>query len=148
MGSRTTADLRPADLERNLRELATFSDTESFRKLAEAFKRVRNIAKELGDAADAQVDKAALKEPAEKALLAEIDKRERAISDAVGTRRDYRAAYTEAAGFEPAVATFFKEVLVMADDKKLREARLRLMRRLEKLILQLGDISEIVATES
>ena len=30
----------------------------------------------------------------------------------------------------------------------VREARLRLMRRLERLILQLGDISEIVATES
>jgi hypothetical protein len=30
----------------------------------------------------------------------------------------------------------------------LREARLRLMKRLEQLILQLGDISEIVAPES
>ena len=87
-------------------------------------------------------------EPAEKALLAELDKREQAIGDAVGARHDYRAAYTEAAGFEPAVATFFKEVLVMAEDARVREARLRLMRRLERLILQLGDISEIVATES
>jgi glycyl-tRNA synthetase beta subunit len=30
----------------------------------------------------------------------------------------------------------------------LRNARLRLMKRLEHLILQLGDISEIVAVES
>jgi glycyl-tRNA synthetase beta subunit len=36
----------------------------------------------------------------------------------------------------------------MADDPKLREARLRLMKRLEGLILRLGDISEIVAPES
>ena len=148
IGSRTTADLRPADLEQNLRGLAAFSDSESFRKLAEAFKRVRNIARELGDAPDADVDRGSLKEPAEQALLAELDKRERAIGDAVNGRHDYKAAYTEAAGFEPAVATFFKEVLVMADDQKVREARLRLMRRLERLILQLGDISEIVATES
>jgi glycyl-tRNA synthetase beta chain len=82
------------------------------------------------------------------ALLAEIEKRERAIADAIGTRRDYRTAYTEAAAFEPAVATFFKEVLVMAEDRRLREARLGLMKRLEHLILQLGDISEIVAAES
>ena len=148
IGSRATADLRPADLEQNLRGLAAFSDSESFRKLAEAFKRVRNIARELGDVTDAEIDRRSLSEPAEQALLAEIDKREKVIGDAIGARRDYKAAYTEAAGFEPAVATFFKEVLVMADDKKVREARLRLMRRLERLILQLGDISEIVATES
>jgi len=38
-------------------------------------------------------------------------------------------------------------VFVMADDLALRQARLRLMKRLEQLILQLGDISEIVAAE-
>ncbi len=89
-----------------------------------------------------------LKEPAELALLDEVEKRERAIAGAIETRRDYRTAYTEAAAFEPAVAKFFKEVLVMADDARLREARLRLMKRLERAILQLGDISEIVASES
>jgi glycyl-tRNA synthetase beta subunit len=36
----------------------------------------------------------------------------------------------------------------MADDPALRRARLRLMRELEHLILQLGDISEVVASES
>ena len=35
----------------------------------------------------------------------------------------------------------------MSDDARLRQARLRLMKRLELLILQLGDISEIVASE-
>ena len=34
----------------------------------------------------------------------------------------------------------------MADDAVLRDARLGLMKRLESLILQLGDISEIVRT--
>jgi len=33
----------------------------------------------------------------------------------------------------------------MVDDAKLRTARLALMKRLESLILRLGDISEIVA---
>ncbi len=156
VGQRALADLRPADLEQNLRELAEFSETPGFRKLAEAFKRVRNIARELGDGAGAgdlhavlqPVDPALLKEPAEKALLGEIDRREQTINDAIGARRDYRTAYTEAAAFEPSVATFFKDVLVMAEDPKVREARLRLMKRLEHLILQLGDISEIVAPES
>jgi glycyl-tRNA synthetase beta subunit len=36
----------------------------------------------------------------------------------------------------------------MADDAALRGGRLRLMKELEHLILQLGDISEVVASES
>jgi glycyl-tRNA synthetase beta chain len=137
------------ELEQNLQGLAQFAETPSFRKLAEAFKRVRNIARDAVDDTAAAADlRAQLKEPAERALLDEIEKRERAIADAIGGRRDYRAAYTEAAAFEPAIATFFKDVLVMADDPRLRQARLRLMKRLEHLILQLGDISEIVASES
>ena len=147
VGTRPIAELRPADVEQNLRDLAGFSETESFRKLAEAFKRVRNIAREL-DEAEGDVNlKTALKEPAEKALLEEIERREKIIQDAAAGGRDYKAAYTEAAAFEPAVARFFAEVFVMAEDARLREARLRLMKRLERLILQLGDISEIVAPE-
>jgi glycyl-tRNA synthetase beta chain len=149
VGQRALADLRPADAAQNVRELAGFAETPSFRKLAEAFKRVRNIARELPDADAGDADaRAVLTEPAERALLDEIEQRERAIADAVQSRRDYRAAYTEAAAFEPAVATFFKDVLVMTDDHRVRHARLRLMRRLERLILQLGDISEIVAPDT
>jgi glycyl-tRNA synthetase beta subunit len=36
----------------------------------------------------------------------------------------------------------------MTDDQALRHARLRLMKQLESLVLQLGDISELVAPES
>jgi glycyl-tRNA synthetase beta chain len=144
--ARRLDDLRPADLERNLRELAAFSETESFRTLAEAFKRVRNIARELETAAGSDLDlRATLTEPAEVALLDEIEKRRPVIDEAAAHGTHYKAAYAEAAGFQPAIARFFTEVFVMAEDARLREARLQLMKRLETLILQLGDISEIVA---
>ena len=58
-----------------------------------------------------------------------------------------RTAFAEAAKAGPAVAKFFDDVMVMADDAKLRDARLRLLRRLEGLILQLADVSEIVPEE-
>ena len=77
---------------------------------------------------------------------AEMSKEDRAKAEAKVA--GIKAAYAEAAAFEPAVARFFTEVFVMADDPKLREARLRLMKRLEGLILRLGDISEIVAPEA
>jgi glycyl-tRNA synthetase beta chain len=42
------------------------------------------------------------------------------------------------------VTTFFDDVLVMADDARLREARLGLVGRLRDIILSMADISEIV----
>jgi glycyl-tRNA synthetase beta chain len=139
-----------SDLQENLRALPEFARSEQFRQLATAFKRVRNIVRDAKDAATGADDKwrSALKEPAERALLDEISRRQPAIAKAVGTGSGFREAYAEAAAFEPAVGKFFNEVFVMADDPALRRARLRLMRELEHLILQLGDISEVVASES
>ena len=145
---RAFADLRPAVIERSLRELAGFAETDSFRQLAEAFKRVRNIARELEASSPAADLRSVLKEPAEVALLDEIERREQAIVGAARAGQQFKTAYAEAAAFQPAVARFFTEVFVMAEDAALREARLRLMKRLESLILELGDISEIVAAES
>ncbi len=68
------------------------------------------------------------------------------IREATASGR-FRDAYAEAAEFEPAVARFFNEIFVMADDPALRRARLWLLHQLETLILDLGDISEIVTTE-
>ena len=124
--------------------------TEQFRQLATAFKRIRNIAKDSpAESASSDGDwSKVLKEAAERALLDEIAKRQPAIQKAVASGAGFREAYAEAAAFEPAVARFFNEVFVMADDPDLRKGRLRLMKELEHLILQLGDISEVVASES
>ncbi|NQW05338.1 MAG: glycine--tRNA ligase subunit beta [Acidobacteria bacterium] len=142
-----------ADVVANLEALPEFSASEPFRQLATAFKRVRNIARELADEDFAREEAigpslgSLLTEPSELALLAELDKRTAVIVQAVTAGTGYREAYLEASRFEPAVAQFFTDVFVMADDLVLRQARLRLMKRLEHLILQLGDISEIVAAE-
>jgi glycyl-tRNA synthetase beta chain len=142
-----------ADMAANLAALPEFAGSASFRALATAFKRVRNIARDVSDADFAAQEQSGpalgtlLVEPSELALLAELDKRSAVIANVVAEGRGYREAYLEASKFEPAVAQFFTDVFVMADDLTLRQARLRLMKRLEQLILQLGDISEIVGAE-
>jgi glycyl-tRNA synthetase beta chain len=147
------ADRPVADLASNLTALPEFTGSASFRALATAFKRVRNIARELPDEEFTRQEREGgalgglLKEPAELALLAELDRRSAVIGQAVVAGNGYRDAYLEASKFEPSVAKFFTDVFVMAEDLSLRQARLRLMKRLEQLILQLGDISEIVAAE-
>ena len=142
--------LRPLDVRRKLEVLPDFAETPDFRDLAQLFKRVRNIAKELDDQ---QFDLAEstswpidqfLKHPSEKALFKEMTARTPIIEAAVATGDNYRRAFAEASKFGPAVARFFDDVLVMTDDMRVRQARLRLLKRLERLVLQLADVSEIV----
>ncbi|MCS5671019.1 MAG: hypothetical protein NZ577_04085, partial [Vicinamibacterales bacterium] len=113
-------------------------------------KRVRNIACDLSDADYDKAERSQpdlnglLSEDAERQLLAEVEARQPVIEDVIDVGDDYRRGFTEAAKFGPAVNRFFTEVFVMVDDPVIRVARLRLMKRLERLILQLADISEIV----
>jgi glycyl-tRNA synthetase beta chain len=141
-------DLNPLSARLELEALPEFTESPDFRQLAVAFKRVRNIARELpdGDFADSEAHRGPLPltEPAEQALLAEIDQRQPRIEQVLTSGENYRAALAEAAKFGPAVDRFFTEVFVMVEDVRLRTARLRLMKRLERLILRLADISEIV----
>ena len=136
------AALSPLVAKRKLETLPEFTESAEFRQLAILFKRVKNIAKNLDSAGPDLGGK--LTEPAEHALAAEIDRIHPAIEAAVRSGTGYRQAFGEAAKAGPAVAKFFDDVMVMTDDAKLRDARLRLLKRLEGLLLQLADVSEIV----
>ena len=141
----------PVDAKRKLDVLPEFTASPDFQKLAVAFKRVKNIARELPDGDYAVVDMvepplaAMLKEPAELALLQELERRGPAIDSVLKSGENLRRAFVEAAQFGPAVDRFFTEIFVMVDDLALRKARLRLMKRLEQQILRIADISEIVS---
>jgi glycyl-tRNA synthetase beta chain len=143
----------PSDALRLLEVLPEFTESSDFRKLAVAFKRVKNIAKELPEPEFQDAERggpgltALLKEDAERALLDEIRERGPIIEGVLESGGSFRRALVEAAGFGPAVDRFFTEVFVMVEDAVLRKARLRLMRRLESLILKIADISEIVSEE-
>ena len=143
--------LNPADALRRLEALPEFTDSADFQKLAVAFKRVKNIARELSDveylAAEKQDAPLAtlLEEPAEIALLHELEQRAPVIDSVLKSGENLRRAFVEAAQFGPAVDRFFTEIFVMVEDKALRRARLRLMKRLEQLVLRMADISEIVS---
>jgi glycyl-tRNA synthetase beta chain len=119
-----------------LREVRTSAD---FEALAVAFKRVKNLSREL---AGGPVDTARLmSEPAELALADEFRSRGERLRQAAA-RRDYVEAFRLAAGFRPAVDRFFAEVFVMVEDAALRRERLSLVWRLHDLMLELADISE------
>jgi len=127
--------------------------SEDFQALAVLFKRVKNIAPSTravgarsGQATEdigEPLDRAALTEPAETALLAALDVA-RPDVEAAAARADYTRALTAIAALRPVVDRFFTEVFVMAEDARVRTARLTLMATLRDLILAIADISEIV----
>jgi glycyl-tRNA synthetase beta chain len=137
----SSGDVVPLRAKRVAAALQRTRTSQDFQALAVLFKRVKNIARELKSRAP--LERQALTEPAELALVAELDARRARIEQAVRTA-DYRLALTEIAAFGPVVDKFFTDVFVMADDERVRTARLTLMADLRDLILDIADISEIV----
>jgi glycyl-tRNA synthetase beta chain len=136
-----SSDLAPLRSRRLARALQDMRASEDFQGLAVLFKRVKNIAKELPEIPP--LDRDALTEAAERALLGELDARRPVVASAAAAA-DYTRAFTEIAGLRPVVDRFFTEVFVMAEDARVKSARLTLMAGLRDLILDLADISEIV----
>jgi glycyl-tRNA synthetase beta chain len=136
-----SADLRPLRARRVAEAIQRMRGSEDFQALAVLFKRVKNIARELP--AGTAADRTELTEPAERALLGELESRRSRI-EAAAARSDYRAALMDIAGLRASVDRFFTEVFVMADDVRVRHARLTLMADLRDLILHLAGISEII----
>jgi glycyl-tRNA synthetase beta chain len=138
-------DVSPLRARRVAEAIQGMRGSEDFQALAVLFKRVKNIApaRAAGPGGEVPLDRAAIAEPAEVALLAELDARRPRV-EAASARSDYRTAFIEIAGLRAAVDRFFTEVFVMADDVRVRHARLTLMADLRDLILHLADISEII----
>ena len=56
-------------------------------------------------------------------------------------QREYTEALCKLAALQAPVDAFFDEVMVMADDTRLRDNRLALLNSLSQLFLQVADIS-------
>ncbi|MBA2301027.1 MAG: glycine--tRNA ligase subunit beta [Acidobacteria bacterium] len=138
----SSGDICPLRARRLAEALQGMRGSEDFLALASLFKRVKNITKELRDLAP--LDRSALIEPAERTLLAALDARRPLVAQAAAAHH-YKRAFTEIAALRAPVDKFFTDVFVMADEARLRTARLTLMAELRDLILDLADISEIVS---
>ncbi len=104
-----------------------------FEALAVAFKRARNI---LGEALEGRPDPALFQEDAERALAG-------AVQGLAGQNGGYEARLRSLATLRAPVDKFFDDVLVMAEDPKLRENRLGLLARTLSLFYRIADISKL-----
>jgi glycyl-tRNA synthetase beta chain len=139
--------LDPEDALTRLAGLRDAMKSERFQQLAELFKRVKNISKDVvADMDWAQLSTYAEQssESAEQPLVVHAAASANLVSQARKEGR-YAEAFSRLADLQPDVARFFDKVLVMADDPAVRRARLQLMANLRDMVLQLADISEIAA---
>lgn len=133
---------RPIDFDRRLEAITRFRELPEAESLAAANKRIRNILKKASFSMDAPVDLSLLTDPAEKQLSEEMAVVTQAVSPLLEAG-DYTSAMKHLASLKEPVDHFFDQVMVMADDAKLRNNRLCLLHTLSKLFMQVADISKL-----
>ena len=126
----------PAEFIARARALDTAraEEPEIFEALASAFARAHNLADEsLGQEVDA-----ALLGDAESALLSACEEGEEKVSEALA-RKDFDAACAALAALKEPIDAFFEDVMVMDEDEKLRNNRLRLLNRFVGVFEDVAD---------
>ncbi len=131
---------------RRVEALGKFLDTEDGKNLLAGYKRAANILsieeKKDKKPYSGEPDAAKLAAPEEKALAAAIKTAENEIAAAL-KNEDFEAAMRAMAKLRAPVDAFFDKVIVNAEDKAVRENRLKLLNRIREATRQVADFSRI-----
>jgi glycyl-tRNA synthetase beta chain len=131
---------------RRVEALGKFLDTDDGKNLLAGFKRAANILrieeKKDNRAYDGSVNAALLKQDEEKALARAVAKAKDEASGAVA-KENFAGAMAAMARLRPVVDAFFDKVTVNADDRALRENRLKLLNEIRVATRAVADFSRI-----
>jgi len=136
---------QPADAQARAEAMEALRGGEDFEALSAAAKRIRNILAKSATSADWEEGEVApelLTEPQESELFDAYGR----VAGEVERQcagREYRQALEEISTLRPAVDRFFDKVLVMAEDRELRQNRLRLLKKLDELFSGIAHFAEI-----
>ncbi|KJG35678.1 glycine-tRNA synthetase subunit beta [Photobacterium angustum] len=131
---------QPADFDKRVKAVSHFRELDAAESLAAANKRVGNILAKFDGELPTTVDNSLLVEAAEKELAEKVEAVVTALEPVFATG-DYQTALTELASLREPVDAFFDNVMVMADDEKLKVNRLALLNLLRNQFLKVADIS-------
>ncbi|MEW5952385.1 MAG: glycine--tRNA ligase subunit beta [Bacillota bacterium] len=115
----------------------------AFADLITVFTRAHNLSKK---AVSSEVRPGLLEDPAERELY-DLLVEARQKAEALLAGREYQTALREIAALQQPVARFFDSVLVMAEDARVRENRLALLRQITTFISSVADFDKIVVTQ-
>jgi|GEM_PF-1812074 len=136
-------DLGIHDFWLRLRALQELSNTHCWATLVTAVERTYNISKSAP--AGLQLDPALFMEPSEKHLGALLEAYEEEKAELKDDLYYIKASRKYAEVFAAPLHEFFEKVFVNVDDERLRNNRLELMRRINRLYsAHIADLSQIV----
>lgn len=131
---------------RRVEALGKFLDSDDGKNLLAGTKRAANIIrieeKKDGKSYTGTPDSNLLQQDEEKALAQAIGTAMNEAGTAIG-KEDFGAAMSAMAKLRPAVDAFFDKVTVNADDKALRENRLKLLNQIREATRAVADFSRI-----
>lgn len=131
---------------RRVEALAKFLETDDGKNLLAGVKRASNILrieeKKDNKSYTGAPDKKLLQQPEEQALAQAINASKDAAGAAVA-REDFAGAMAAMAKLRPIVDAFFDKVTVNADDKAVRENRLKLLNEIREATRAVADFSKI-----
>jgi len=133
---------RIPDVWQRVKALESLKQDPDFEPLAISFKRVVNIIRKSGAQGADSVDAGSFEEPAEQALLDAAREAARQVEGQLA-RGTYGQALKVMAGLRPVVDRFFDDVMVMAEDTRVRANRLALLSEVAALFNQFADFSQI-----
>jgi glycyl-tRNA synthetase beta chain len=137
------AAVRPESLsefDRRIEAVRHFSGLPEAEALAAANKRIANLLKKVEGEVPQVIDSELFEAAAESELWHKIDAIGHQIRPLLNAE-DYTGVLKALAGLRDPVDRFFDDVMVMADDKAIRDNRLALLVGLQSLFLQVADIS-------
>ena len=135
---------RLADIPRRLEAVRAFAALPEAAALAAANKRIANILKKSAEPVEAGADPALFSEPAESALWTDVDTVRRS-ADVLFEAGDYTSSLKALAALRTPVDKFFDDVMVNAEDPKVRANRLGLLATLHGVMNRVADLSRLSA---
>jgi glycyl-tRNA synthetase beta chain len=133
-------------IPKQLEAVRAFSALPEAASLAAANKRIANILRQAETKGEsfADADISALKEPAEISLFEALQTASRSAKPLFDSG-DFAGYLKVFASLKSPVDSFFDAVMVMTDDRKLRENRLALLTDMRKAMNRFSDISKLAA---
>ena len=113
-----------------------------FEPLSITFKRVENILKKTDVNQQVSVDESLFQDPCEEKLFSAVKDVRQTVKDLIQDG-NYDKALGNIATLRPIVETFFNDVMVMAEDTRLRDNRIALLSSVSGVFKNIADFSRI-----
>ena len=132
---------QPLDFHLRIKAVDAFKTLPESDSLAAANKRVSNLlSKHREDSIKECCKESLLDQDSEKKLYEMIQKKKIEVAPLIMSS-DYTGALLSLSSLKPAIDDFFDNILVVTEDKSIRENRLSLLQELQQIFLEIADIS-------